>query len=119
LGIGLIALLPDGGSPRLLARAGATAMVNRGQGKLLGISKRGNPYLRKMFIHGARAAVLRVKCKGCSLGEWISGLETRAARNVVIVATANKLARISWAVLASGNDYHPYHPRHKALAASN
>jgi transposase len=39
----------------------------------------------------------------------MSGLETRAARNVVIVATANKLARISWAVLASGNDYHPMH----------
>jgi hypothetical protein len=35
--------------------------------------------------------------------------ETRAARNVVIVATANKLARISWAVLASGQDYHPMH----------
>jgi hypothetical protein len=39
----------------------------------------------------------------------MSGLETRAARNVVIVATANKLARISWAVLASGNDYQPLH----------
>ena len=46
----------------------------------------------------------------------MSGLETRAPRNVVIVATANKLARISWAVLASGNDYHP---GHKALAFSN
>ncbi len=39
----------------------------------------------------------------------MSGLETRAARNVVIVATANKLARISWAVLSSGNDYRPMH----------
>jgi transposase len=83
---------------------------------LLGISKRGNPYLRKMFIHGARAAVLRVKREGSSLGKWMSGLETRAARNVVIVATANKLARISWAVLASGNDYHP---THKAVIFSN
>jgi len=80
-----------------------------GKAKLLGISKRGNPYLRKMFIHGARAAVLRVKREGSSLGKWMSGLETRTARNVVIVATANKLARISWAVLASGNDYHPLH----------
>jgi hypothetical protein len=69
-----------------------------------------------MFIHGARAAVLRVKREGSSLGQWMSGLETRAARNVVIVATADKLARISWAVLASGNDYQP---RHRALAASN
>jgi transposase len=79
-------------------------------------SVRGNPYLRKMFIHGARAAVLRVKREGSSLGTWMSGLETRAARNVVIVATANKLARISWAVLASGNDYQPLH---KAAAFSN
>ena len=48
-----------------------------GKAKLLGISKRGNPYLRKMFIHGARAAVLRVKREGSSLGKWMSGLETR------------------------------------------
>ena len=87
-----------------------------GKPKLLGISKRGNPYLRKMFIHGARAAVLRVKRDGSTLGAWMSGLETRAARNVVIVATANKLARISWAVLASGNSYQP---RHQATALSN
>lgn len=80
-----------------------------GKAKLLGISQRGNPYLRKMFIHGARAAGLRVKRQGSCLGQWMSGLETRAARNVVIVATANKLARISWAVLSSGEDYHPMH----------
>jgi transposase len=87
-----------------------------GKAKLLGISKRGNPYLRNMFIHGARPAVLRVKREGSSLGKWMSGLETRTARNVVIVATANKLAKISWAVLASGNDYQPLH---KAAAFSN
>ena len=87
-----------------------------GKPKLLGISKRGNPYLRKLFIHGARAAVLRVKRDGSTLGKWMSGLETRAARNVVIVATANKLARISWAVLASGN---PYQALHRAAALSS
>ena len=87
-----------------------------GKPKLLGISKRGNPYLRKMFIHGARAAVLRAKCTESTLMKWMNGLETRTARNVVIVATANKLARISWAVLASGENYHP---KHKALAFSN
>ena len=81
-----------------------------GKPKLLGISKRGNPYLRKMFIHGARAAVLRVKREGSCLGQWMSGLETRAARNVVIVATANKLARISRAVLVERNDYRPMPP---------
>ncbi|MGO8797256.1 MAG: transposase [Candidatus Sulfotelmatobacter sp.] len=46
-----------------------------GKAKLLGINKRGNPYLRKMFIHGARAAVLRVKCEGWTLGQWMSGLD--------------------------------------------
>jgi hypothetical protein len=56
-----------------------------------------------------RAAVLRVKREGSCLGQWMRGLESRAARNVVIVATANKLARISWAVLSSGNDYRPMH----------
>jgi transposase len=51
-----------------------------GKTKLLGISKRGNPYLRKMFIHGARAAVLRVKREGSSLGKWMGQLETRTAQ---------------------------------------
>jgi transposase len=77
-----------------------------GKTKLLGISKRGNPYQRKMFIHGARAVVLRAKREGSYLGQWMKGLEARAARNVVI-ATANKLARISWAVLSSGENYRP------------
>ena len=76
-----------------------------GKPKLLGISKRGNPYLRKMFIHGARAAVLRIKREQSLLGQWISQLEARAPRNVVIVATANKLARIAWAVLSRGEPY--------------
>jgi transposase len=80
-----------------------------GKTKLLGISQRGNPYLRKMFIHGARATVLRVNREGSGLGQRMSGLESRAARNVVIVATVNKLARISWAILSSGKDYRPMH----------
>jgi hypothetical protein len=58
-------------------------------------------------IHGARAVVLRAKREGSYLGQWMKGLETRATRNVVIVAAANKLARISWAVLSSGENYHP------------
>jgi transposase len=76
-----------------------------GKPKLLGISKRGNPYLRKMFIHGARAAVLRLKREESLIGKWMNGLEARVPRNVLIVATANKLARIAWAVLSSGENY--------------
>ncbi len=76
-----------------------------GKAKLLGISKRGNPYLRKMFIHGARAAVLRLKREESLIGTWMDRLEARAPRNVLIVAMANKLARIAWAVLSSGEPY--------------
>jgi transposase len=76
-----------------------------GKAKLLGISKRGNRYLRRMFIHGARAVLLRAQQNTSSLGRWIRQLETRAPRNKVAVALANKLARITWAVLAKGEDY--------------
>src|SRR5580692_8057606 len=76
-----------------------------GRAKLLGISKRGNPYLRKILIHGARAVVLRCKRNRIAMGAWMASLEMRAPRNVLIVATANKLARIAWAVLSTGQDY--------------
>jgi len=76
-----------------------------GKTKLAGISKRGNLYLRKILIHGARAVVLRSKRERIAMGAWMTALETRASRNVLIVATANKLARIAWAVLSSGQDY--------------
>jgi transposase len=76
-----------------------------GKAKLFGISKRGNRYLRKILIHGARAVVLRCKRDRVPMGAWITALEQRAPRNVLIVATANKLARIAWAVLSTGEDY--------------
>ena len=76
-----------------------------GKVRLYGISKRGNSYLRKILIHGARAVVLRSKRDRIAMGAWMSSLETRAPRNVLIVATAHKLARIAWAVLSTGQDY--------------
>ena len=76
-----------------------------GKAKLAGISKRGNNYLRKILIHGARSVVLRCKRERLAMGSWLTALEARAPRNVLIVAAANKLARIAWAVLASGQDY--------------
>jgi transposase len=79
----------------------------RGKAKLLGISKRGNLYLRKVLIHGARAAVLRIKRDRAPIGPWLDRLDARAPKNVVVVAMANKLARIAWAVLSSGEDYRP------------
>ena len=82
-----------------------------GKTRLLGISKRGNLYLRRMFIHGARAVVFRVRHDTGGLGQWVQQLSTRATPCKVIVAVANKLARIAWAVLFRGEDY-----RNPALA---
>ena len=76
-----------------------------GKARLLGISKRGNVYLRKMLIHGARAAVGRMKRDRAPIGAWLDRLDARAHKNIVVVAMANKLARIAWAVLSSGNEY--------------
>ena len=86
-----------------------------GKQKLFGISKRGNHYLRRMLIHGARAVLLRVKYDTGGLGQWMRRLAQRAPRNKVVVAIANKLARIAWAVLSSGKDYH--HPALQGTAA--
>src|SRR5450631_3810673 len=76
-----------------------------GKAKLGGISKRGNRYLRKILIHGARSVVFRSKRERIAMGEWMNTLEARASRNVLIVAMANQLARLAWAVLSSGQDY--------------
>jgi transposase len=63
--------------------------------------------LVRSVIHGARAAVLRIKRDRAPIGAWLDALDHRAPKNVVVVAMANKLARIAWAVLSSGNDYRP------------
>ena len=85
-----------------------------GKPKLLGISKRGNSYLRRLFIHGARAILIRER-KKYAFGGWMTQLESRAHANVVAVAVANKLARIAWAVLVKGENYR----RIPAFSASN
>jgi transposase len=76
-----------------------------GKAKLLGISKRGNQYLRRLFIHGSRSVLAHVDRKTHPLGDWIEGLENRVHLNVAPVALANKLARIAWAVLCKGEAY--------------
>ena len=78
-----------------------------GKARLLGISRRGNPYLRKILIHGARAAVVRMKRERSSFGPLMDALQTSAPFNVVVTATANKLARIVWAVLSTGEEFRP------------
>ena len=76
-----------------------------GKPKLLGISKRGNRYLRRQLIHGARAALPYVAERDTPLGQWAKALMARAHRNVAVVAFANKLARIAWAVLRRGEPF--------------
>lgn len=76
-----------------------------GKPKLLSISKRGNKYLRKLLIHGARAALPHVAKRDTALGRWAKGLLSRVHPNVAVVAFANKLARISWAVLRRGETF--------------
>jgi transposase len=76
-----------------------------GKAKLLGISKRGNKYLRRQLIHGARAALPYVAERDTPLGRWAKALLERAHRNVAVVAFANKLARIAWAVLRRGERF--------------
>jgi transposase len=76
-----------------------------GKQRLFGISKRGNKYLRTLLIHGARAALPHLEKRPDALGIWLRGLLARAHRNVVVVALANKLARIAWAVMSSQRRY--------------
>lgn len=76
-----------------------------GKQRLGGISKRGNPYLRRLLIVGAHA-VLRWTRRGRGLQTpWLMALMERRPPNVVAVAIANKVARIAWALMARGGTY--------------
>lgn len=70
-----------------------------GRPKLLGITKRGSRYLRKLVIQGARAALPSLARTATPLGGWLRGLLARAHGNTVVVALASKLIRIAWALL--------------------
>ncbi len=71
-----------------------------GKAVLLGISKRGDPYLRGLLVHGARAVVRRSAGKEDRLSRWIQRMVQRRGHNKAVVALANKLARVGWAILA-------------------
>jgi len=72
---------------------------------LLGISKRGDRYLRKPLIHGARATLRWARTKTDSRSQWIRGLLERRGWNRTAVEAANKNARIVWALLSRGGVY--------------
>jgi transposase len=77
-----------------------------GKARLLGISKRGDRYLRTLLIHGARA-VVRIAERKADAEAWIKRLLERRHKNVAAVALANKNARTIWALLAHDRDYEP------------
>ncbi len=78
-----------------------------GKQKLLGISKRGNCYLRTLFVQGARAVLQFREKQSSGLSAWLADLTSRTHYNVAGVVLANKLARMAWAVLTTGEAYRP------------
>lgn len=76
-----------------------------GKPRLLGISKRGDRYLRKLFVHGARATLRWVDSKQDDRSRWLKALIGRRSKNRAAVALANKNARIAWALLAHNQEY--------------
>ncbi len=85
--------------PRQMSTGGRTILGR--------ISKRGNTYLRTLFIRGARVILLRPEnWPKHSFGPWLQAASRRMHRNVLAVALANKLARIAWSVLAGERNYH-------------
>ncbi|WP_018902436.1 IS110 family transposase [Rhizobium sp. 2MFCol3.1] len=82
-----------------------------GKPRLFGISKRGNTYLRTLLIHGARAALPSLSTTDTPLGRWLKAMIERGVhRNAVVVALANKLARIAWAALRKETRFDSSYP---------
>jgi len=73
--------------------------------RLLGISKRGDPYLRMLLIHGARSVVYRSVTKTDSRSRWVADKQMRLGTTKACVAVANKNARIIWALLTKDEPY--------------
>ncbi|MGO4479914.1 IS110 family transposase [Massilia sp. 2TAF26] len=86
-----------------------------GKVRLLGITKRGDTYLRTLLIHGARAVLLHAKTPS----PWLQQLSQRRPPNVVIVALANKIARTIWAVLAHNRAYDKEHVSSRPFSAAS
>jgi transposase len=78
-----------------------------GRERLLGISKRGDVYLRQLLIHGARAVMRWVERKEDATSRWASALKSRRHTNIAVVAMANKIARVAYAVMRTGKPYDP------------
>ena len=88
-----------------------------GKQNLLGISKRGDTYLRTLLIHGARSVIHHASNKA-EPDSWLNKLVSRGNKNVAALGLANKNARIIWALLANDRLFRPdYTPTAIAVAA--
>jgi transposase len=94
---------------QMAASLGLTPKQNSsgGKEKLLGISKRGDPYVRSLLVHGARSVFRLAKGKDDRLSQWVMRIANAHHPNVAVVAMANKTARIAWAMIRNGSDYQP------------
>jgi transposase len=80
-----------------------------GRARLFGISRRGDTYLRTLFIHGARSALRVADRRSDRRMRWAQSIEERRGSNVAVVALANKTARIAWAMLRRGEEFKRVH----------
>jgi len=109
----LVATMGDGKQYRkgrdMAAAIGLTPRQHSSGGKdrLLGISKRGDAYLRCLMVHGARSAMRTAKDKDDNLSRWIMRLQDRRHNNVAACALANKMVRIAWAIMTKDVEYDP------------
>jgi transposase len=107
----LVATVGDGkqfaNGRQMAASIGLTPRQSSSGGKdrLLGISKRGDTYLRTLLIHGARSVMRTVQAKDDRLSRWVIKLANTRHPNIAAVALANKTARIAWAMMTHGTDY--------------
>lgn len=94
---------------QMAASIGLTPKQNSSGGKerLLGISKRGDAYLRSLLVHGARAMIRTAKVKEDGLSQWVTRIAITRHPNIAAVALANKTARIAWAMMVKESDYRP------------
>jgi transposase len=94
---------------QMAASIGLTPRQNSSGGKerLLGISKRGDAYLRTLLIHGARSMLRTARAKDDRLSQWVMKIASTRHPNIAAVALANKTARVAWAMMAHESDYQP------------
>lgn len=118
--LGATAFLAAIGNPKqfrkardLSARLGLAPRQYSTGGKptLLGIGKRGNSYVRRLLIHGARSCMRQMDRSRDRLGTWLDELQARSHFNKAVVALANKIARIAWVIINTpGATYHRVDP---------